>query len=62
MASDSFRRGARTHRVFARFVKWTPNAFRKVVYQDGNVRETLLLYVRDINKEITRKNRELNRD
>lgn len=38
------------------------NAFRKVVYQGGNVRETLLLYVRDINKEITRKNRELNRD
>ena len=38
------------------------NAFRKVVYQGGNVRETLLLYVRDINKEIARKNRELNRD
>lgn len=38
------------------------NAFRKVVYQGGNVRETLLLYVRDINKEITRKNKELARD
>jgi len=34
------------------------NAFRKVVYSNENVRETLLLYVRDINKEITRKNSE----
>lgn len=31
------------------------NAFRKVVYSGENARETLLLYVRDINKEITRK-------
>jgi len=31
------------------------NAFRKVVYSGENPRETLLLYVRDINKEITRK-------
>ncbi len=38
------------------------NAFRKVVYQKANVRETLLLYVRDINKEIARKNKELNVD
>lgn len=38
------------------------NAFRKVVYQKANVRETLLLYVRDINKEITRKNKELKID
>lgn len=35
------------------------NAFRKVVYQGGNARETLLLYVRDINKEIARKNKQL---
>lgn len=31
------------------------NAFRKVVYSGENARETLLLYVRDINKEISRK-------
>lgn len=37
------------------------NAFRKVVYSGENPRETLLLYVRDINKEITRKNKAMKR-
>ncbi len=37
------------------------NAFRKVVYSGENARETLLLYVRDINKEITRKQEVMNK-
>ena len=37
------------------------NAFRKVVYSGENPRETLLLYTRDINKEITRKRESMKR-
>lgn len=35
------------------------NAFRKVTYSAANPRETMILYVRDINKEIARKRKEL---
>lgn len=35
------------------------NAFRKVTYSGANARETMILYVRDINREIARKREEL---
>ena len=35
------------------------NAFRRVTYYSDDPRETMLLYVKDINKEITRKWEEL---
>ena len=37
------------------------NAFRETVNMGENPRDTLIWYDRDINDEITRKNRELNR-
>ena len=37
------------------------NAFRRVVLKNQNPRETLILFNRSINKEIKRKNEELQR-